>query len=109
MEQLINNIQLASGVQLYKSELDQGFSLNSEEITGDHIYFIKTRIYKCFKYTSTRSKNDSFYWECRENYKGCKGRIAYMTFKKSQDLTNNFKETQPHTCKTNGLIKIFVY
>nr|CAD2125094.1 unnamed protein product [Meloidogyne enterolobii] len=34
MEQLINNIKLASGVQLDKSKIDPGFSLNSEMITG---------------------------------------------------------------------------
>nr|CAD2208659.1 unnamed protein product [Meloidogyne enterolobii] len=103
MEKL--NIQLALGVQLNKSKIDPGFSLNSEMITGDHIYFIKTRIYKCYKYTSIRSKNNSFYWTCSKGTKKCKGKLI---FENPHNLTNNFKETQPHTCKTNGLINIFV-
>jgi len=27
-----------------------------------------------------------------------------MTFKKSEDLTNNFNKTKEHICKTNGLL-----
>jgi len=43
---------------------------------------------------------------CKEGTKKCKGR---MTFKNPRDLTNNFYENHKHTCKTNGLINIFVY
>uniref|UniRef100_A0A915P768 Uncharacterized protein n=1 Tax=Meloidogyne floridensis TaxID=298350 RepID=A0A915P768_9BILA len=98
-----NMSDMDSGLDINKI-IDKGFSLNSEKITGDHVFFVKTRIYKCFKYTSDQSRKNTFNLRCKERTKNCSGRITYMTFDwaDKQNLTNNITETQPHTCKSNG-------
>ena len=48
---------------------------------GDHVYFIKKRIYKGFAYNKDQKSHESYKWKCRTfNKTTCKGRLHYVGY-----------------------------